>query len=115
MFNVVPSGGGYASYLITNPAQTYQITINSGGSDVMVGVINQNSAAINFTVWYTVQSSLNILVIVLGVLGGLLLIALIVVACFVIRRMRNPTQIIHPQASANLLRQAQIQQNMLSK
>ena len=80
----------------------------------MVGVLNQNSSPINFSIWYSTSSSVNILVIVLGVLGGLLLIALIVVACFVIRRMRNPSQMIHPHASAMMLQQAQIQENTLT-
>lgn len=64
---------------------------------MLVGALNQNASPINFSISYTTSSSVNILVIVLGVLGGLLLIALIVVACFVIRRMRNPSQIIHPR------------------
>jgi hypothetical protein len=115
LFNVVPTGGGsYAAYTIVNPAQSYQLTINSGSTDVSIGVLNQNSNTVNFTIWYTVTSTVNILVIVLGVLGGLLLIALIVVACFIIKRMRNPQQVIHPNSSAALVHQAQIQSNMLS-
>jgi len=52
------------------------------------------------------------LAIVLGVLGGLLLIALIVAAFFVIRRVRSSDQQqIHPRASSI---QVVVQQNALS-
>lgn len=67
----------------------------------------------NVRVQYTTQTTLNILVIVLGVLGGLLLIALIVAAFFIIRKIRTPNQMIHPQASA-AMRQSMIHQNMLT-
>jgi hypothetical protein len=82
--------------------------------DISVGVINQNSNPANFGIWYTTSQSLNILVVVLGVLGGLLLIALIVAACFIIKRIRNPTQMVHPNSSAALILQAQIYQNTLT-
>jgi hypothetical protein len=113
LINSVITAGGPATYLITNVTQNYQITINSGGSDVSIGVINQNTVLANFSAQYTTQTTLNILVIVLGVLGGLLLIALIVAAFFIIRRIRTPNQMIHPQASA-AMRQSMIHQNMLT-
>jgi len=47
---------------------------------------------------------------VLGVLGGLLFIALIVAAFFIIRRVRNSEQQIHPRAAASII----AQQNALS-
>lgn len=99
--------------MITTVTDTYQITINSGGNDVSIGVINHNAASTNFSIQYTTQTTLNILVIVLGVLGGLLLIALIVAAFFIIRKIRSPAQVIHPQNSA-ASRQSIIQQNMLT-
>lgn len=113
LINYVLSPTGNANYMITNVSNTYQITINSGGNDVSVGVINQNAASTNFSIQYNTQNTLNILVIVLGVLGGLLLIALIVAAFFIIRKIRSPTQPIHPQHVA-ASRQSAIQQNMLT-
>jgi hypothetical protein len=113
LVNYVISPSGKADYLITTVTDTYQITINSGGNDVSVGVINHNAASTNFSIQYTTQTTLNILVIVLGVLGGLLLIALIVAAFFIIRKIRSPTQVIHPQNGA-AGRQSVIQQNMLT-
>ncbi len=114
LINYVISAGGKANYMITSAIDTYQITINSGGNDVSVGVFNHNAATANFAIQYTTTTSLNILVIVLGVLGGLLLIALIIAAFFIIRRIRNPTQIIHPQHSA-ASRQSLLQQNALTQ
>lgn len=47
------TSNSYAVYLVSNPALVYQTTINSGGSDVSVGVINQGGSNVNFTIWYT--------------------------------------------------------------
>ena len=113
LINCVVTPSGPATYMIDNATKTYQITINSGGSDVSIGVINHNNAIANLSTQYSTQTPLNILVIVLGVLGGLLLIALIGAAFFIIRRIRSPGQIIHPQASA-AMRQSLVQQNMLT-
>jgi hypothetical protein len=110
----VNGGGTSADYMINIASQSYQININSGGSDVSIGIINQNIGVnANFNAVYTTQTSVNILVIVLGVLGGLLIIALIVAACFIIKRIRNPAQAIHPNSSAIIHRQS-AQQDMLS-
>ncbi len=111
--NMAATSNGYAAYLANNPALVYQTTINSGGSDISVGVISQGGISINFTIWYTTESSVNLLIIILGVLGGILLIVLIIAACCIIKRMRSPSQMIHPNASVIAL-QLQAQQNMLS-
>jgi len=52
---------------------------------------------------------------VLGVLGGLLFIALVLVACFIARRLRNPEQMVHPRASQIVaLQQQQLLVNALT-
>lgn len=53
LINKAQASSGYADYIANSPYSTYQTTINSGGSDISVGVINQGTSNLNFTIWYT--------------------------------------------------------------
>lgn len=54
LINAAPTtSGGEARYSTTNAFNIYQVTINSGSSDISVGVINQSGSLMTFSIWYT--------------------------------------------------------------
>lgn len=84
-----------------NKANTqYSISISSSGTDISVSFLNLNTVQTSINVWYSVDSSSSILLIVLAALGAILFIGLIIVAVCIVKRMRNSSQIIHPRQSA---------------
>ena len=75
----------------------YSLSVNTGGVyEISVSFLNLNSAPVTINIWYVVQTSSNILVIVLAVLGSILFIGLVVVAVCIIRKMRSSGQSINP-------------------
>jgi hypothetical protein len=84
--NYVANGGQNS---ITRTATEYTISISSSGNDVAVAFWNPNANSVSLTVWYTEDSSSNVLLIVLAVLGGVLFILLVIVAVYIVRRMNS--------------------------
>jgi hypothetical protein len=110
-FNYVNPSSGVGRYNVVYANYQFTLQINSGGNSVSIGIKNKDTQSRIFTIGYTtVPSTTNVLAIVLGVLGGLLLIALLVAAYFIIRRVRSSDQQIHPHVSAVII----AQQNALS-
>jgi hypothetical protein len=88
----------YGGLKVTNQTNAqYSVPINSGGTnDISVTFMNLNPYPMSLNVWFTQQTSSNILVIVLGVLGGILFIGLVIVAVCIIKKMRSPAQQVNP-------------------
>lgn len=104
-----------ARFMTNTAGQSYQIDITSGGNDVSIGIINQNAALqMNFIIWYTVTQTVNVLVIVLGVLGGLLFIALVIAAFFIIKRLRSTEGMVNPRLRVSMSLNQQINQDFLN-
>jgi len=77
--------------LINQSNTQFSVPINSGGTNnVSVTFINLGPTPASLNIWYTVQTSVNLLVIVLIALGGILLVGVIVVVVCIIRRVRSP-------------------------
>ena len=85
-------------FRLTSASSQYYVGITSEDKDVLIGVINQDSSPITFSIKYSLgDSQVSILVIVLAVLGGILLIALIIAAIFIIKRMSSDEAQVHPR------------------
>ena len=67
----------------------YNVNINSKGKNVALSFWNSNSVRASLTIWYTVDEATNILLIILGVLGGVLFILLLVVAIYIVKKMNS--------------------------
>ena len=52
------------------------------------------------------------MIIILAVLGGILFIALVIAAFFIIKRMNSGQQLIHPRLNNQLAMQQQIQNSL---
>ena len=84
--NYVLSGG---KNIITKSNTQYTVSINSGGKDIAVSFWNANNFQVNVTLWYTEETSSNLLLIILAVLGGVLFIMLVIVAIYIVKRMNT--------------------------
>lgn len=82
----------------------YTISITSQGSDVTVSFLNYNTNQVNISVWYNVDESSNILLIILAVLGSILFIGLVIVGVCIVKKMNNPSQMVHPRRSNSVSR-----------
>lgn len=98
------SNGGYNP--LTQANTQYTIGISSSGTDVSVSFLNLNSGQVNLNVWYNLETSSDILMIILAVLGAVLFVGLVIVAICIVKKMNNSSQMVHPRASqiANNLR-----------
>jgi hypothetical protein len=62
----------------------------------LIGVINNNNAIANGSIWATEIKYTNIVLIILGVIGGLLFLALVITGCYIFRKSKDEGRIVHP-------------------
>lgn len=106
------SNGGYNA--LTQANTQYTIGITSSGTDVSVSFLNLNSGQVNLNVWYNLESTSDILMIILAVLGAVLFVGLVIVAICIVKKMNNSTQMVHPRGSQIANNQRNNNENNLS-
>lgn len=84
-------------FSLNDSAPNNTVDINPQGS-IAIGIYNYGATPVTFTIWYEESSASNILVIVLGVLGGVLFIALVVAACYIARRASRNSSLVNPNS-----------------
>jgi hypothetical protein len=94
--NYFPSSLGEGRYTVSQASER-SISLSTGGQSIAIGVINTNAGTVSFDIRFTKVSQTNVMIIVIAVLGGLLLLGLIIAAFFVIRRVKQPDRVIHPE------------------
>lgn len=94
--NYFPSSLGEGRYTVSQASER-SISLATGGQSISIGVINTNAGPVSFDIRFTKVSQTNVMIIVIAVLGGLLLLGVIIAAFFVIRRVKQPDRVIHPE------------------
>lgn len=70
-------------------------------TNYVVGIINPQSSTVGFTILFREKESTNIIMIVIGVIGGLLLVGLVITIIIIFRKiMKNRREVI-PDGSLN--------------
>lgn len=64
-------------------------------TNYVVGIINPQSSTVGFTILFKEKESTNIIMIVIGVIGGLLLLGLVITIIIILRKiMKNRREVI---------------------
>lgn len=111
--NYVTNGG---KSTVTKVDTQYNVNIMSNGKDISVGFWNPNAAKVRIIVWYEEDDGANVLLIILGVLGGVLFVLLLIVAIYIVKKMNsNEMRQVQPNSPLRSRARAQAQENMLTK
>lgn len=77
-----------------------EIDISAQGSSIIIGIVKSSNTAASVTIWFDEVASTNVLAIVLGVLGGILFIALVIAAIYIARRVRSGNNVVNPNMNS---------------
>lgn len=89
-FNVATSDRGYpAIFTLTNTENGTKVQANLNEKNLLFSVVNFFGNGVTLSIDLASEASTNILVIVLGILGGVLLVGLIIAAVCIVKRSQE--------------------------
>ena len=107
------SDGGRNELSLANTQ--YNVNLNSKGKNIALSFWNGNGVNAHLSIWYVIDEGTNILLIILGVLGGVLFILLLVVAIYIVKKMNsNEMRQIQPNSPLRSRNRQQNNDNVLT-
>lgn len=93
--NYRPESGGEGKFFYSSGA-SISMDLSASGCHLLVGVINPHANSVGFSILFNEKSGVNVIVIIIGVMGGIIFLGLVISAIIILRKLHRSRREVLP-------------------